>query len=71
MVENISVQVFKSTGNIDAARAMYAKYSEVPASGPQPFALWRSLIMDRSQPRKMFVQSNTRLQGISFFPSQA
>jgi len=56
------LQVFKSTGNIDAARAMYAKYSEVPASGPQPFALWRSLIMDRSQPRKMFVQSNTRLQ---------
>ena len=61
----LDLQVYKSTGNIEAARAMYSKYSHVPATGAQPFAQWRSLILAKKQPRKMFVQSNTRLQGIN------
>ena len=56
--------VYKSTGNLEAARAMYAKYSEVSSSGPYQFAEWRSMILEKKQPRKIFVQSNTRLQGI-------
>ena len=57
------LQVFKSTGNVEAARAMYDKYSRVADDGDFPFAQWRAMIMDRKQPRKMFVQSNTLLDG--------
>ena len=59
------LQVLKSTGNVEAARAMYDKYSLVPEAGDFPFGQWRSIIMERKQPRKMFVQSNTRVQGES------
>ncbi|XP_046646528.1 dipeptidyl peptidase 3-like isoform X1 [Daphnia pulicaria] len=57
------LQVYKSTGNVEAARAMYAKYSEVSSTGPYPFAEWRAMILEKKQPRKIFVQSNTRLEG--------
>ncbi len=43
---------------------MYAKYSEVSSSGLYPFAEWRSIILEKKQPRKIFVQSNTRLEGM-------
>lgn len=57
------IQVYKSTGNVEAAREMYAKYSEVSSCGPYPFAEWRSLILEKKQPRKIFVQSNTQIEG--------
>lgn len=57
------LQIYKSTGNLEAARVMYAKYSEVSSTGPYPFAEWRSLILEKKQPRKIFVQSNTCLEG--------
>ena len=44
---------------MQAAREMYSKYSQVNNTGEYPFGQWRSIIMDRKQPRKMFVQSNT------------
>lgn len=62
--------MYKSTGNVEAAREMYAKYSEVKSTGPHPFASWRPLILERKQPRKIFVQSNTVLNGKSHYQSQ-
>lgn len=57
-------KVHKSTGNVEDARAMYPKYSEVSSSGVYPFAERRSMILENKQPREIFVKSNTRLQGI-------
>lgn len=55
------LQVYKSTGNVAAARAMYDKYSLVTDAEPYPFQRWRAIVMERKKPRHMFVQPNTRL----------
>jgi dipeptidyl-peptidase-3 len=57
----VLIKVYKSTGDVAAAKAIYSKYSEVPDEGPHPWGKWRDIVMAHRQPRNMFVQSNTIL----------
>jgi len=51
------LQIFKSTGDICAAKTMYDRYSEVS----EPWASWRQIVVNRRQPRAILVQANTVL----------
>ena len=55
------IKVYKSTGDVAAAKAMYSKYSEVPNEGTYPWGKWRNIVMAHKQPHNMYVQSNTFL----------
>lgn len=54
----LELQVYKATGNIEKAKELYNHYSEVK----EPWLSWRSIVLANKQPRKMFVQSNTKLK---------
>lgn len=53
------LQVYKSTADVEAARKLYNHYSEVNDTEDPHFSSLRSIVLDRKQPRKMFVQHNT------------
>jgi len=54
----LKLQVYKSTGDICAAKEMYDRYSDVS----EPWASRRQIVVDRKQPRTILVQGNTVLK---------
>ena len=54
----LKLQVYKSTGDICAAKEMYDRYSDVS----EPWASRRQVVVDRKQPRTILVQGNTVLK---------
>mmetsp|Transcript_20488 Transcript_20488/g.24895 ORF Transcript_20488/g.24895 Transcript_20488/m.24895 type:complete len:189 (+) Transcript_20488:551-1117(+) len=49
------LQVYKSTGNFEAAKAMYDEFTEPN----EEFKALRGTVLDRRSPRKLMVQANT------------
>jgi len=42
---------------------MFEGYTVVNNDGKYPWATWRDIILEKKQPRKMFVQHNTIVDG--------
>lgn len=57
------LQVYRSMGDSAAGRAMFEKYSEVPAEGPHPFAKWHEVVVRKRRPRMVLAMPNTRVTG--------
>ncbi|XP_059174318.1 dipeptidyl peptidase 3-like isoform X2 [Physella acuta] len=56
------LQVYKSTADVEAGRKMYQFYSDVNDQDEPKFLSLRSIVMDRKQPRKLFVQHHTYVE---------
>ncbi|GFY75010.1 dipeptidyl peptidase 3 [Trichonephila inaurata madagascariensis] len=53
------LQLYKSTADFTAARALFEKYSAVTSEDPYPFLEFRDIILTRKRPRRIVVQANT------------
>lgn len=58
--------MYKSTGDVESARKMYSRYSDVNDQDSPKFLSLRNIVMDRKQPRKLFVQHHTYLESKFF-----
>ena len=56
------LQTYKSLGDVTAGKEMYEYYSDVHDCEEPHFISLREIVLDRKQPRKMFVQHNTQIQ---------
>lgn len=59
------LQVYKSVGDVASGKKMYDYYSDVHDREEPHFLSLRSIVLDRKQPRRMFAQHNTVLEGES------
>jgi len=57
----LKIQVYKATADIKSAKLMFDKYTAVNNDGKHPWANWREIVLDKKQPRKLFVQCNLSL----------
>ncbi|XP_033735100.1 dipeptidyl peptidase 3-like [Pecten maximus] len=57
------LQVYKSTCDVEAAKKLYNYYSDVHDREEPHFLARRATVLARKQPRKMFVQHNTVVNG--------
>jgi len=48
---------------VKTARKMFKAYTDVNNDGKYPWAKWRDIVMDKKQPRRLFVQHNTEIKG--------
>lgn len=55
----LKLQIYKATADLKKATELYNHYAEVS----EPWLSWRSIVLAKKQPRKMFVQANTVLEG--------
>nr|XP_054759665.1 dipeptidyl peptidase 3-like [Lytechinus pictus] len=55
------LQVYKSTGDYTSGKAMFDGYSAVNDDSVDQFLSLRQTVLDRKQPRRMFVQCNTSI----------
>lgn len=53
-------------GDVDSGKKMYDYYSDVHDREEPHFLSLRSTVLDRKQPRRMFAQHNTVLEGKSY-----
>ncbi|KAH9508558.1 bifunctional diacylglycerol diphosphate phosphatase/phosphatidate phosphatase, partial [Bulinus truncatus] len=56
------LQLYKSTADVEAGRKMYSYYSDVNDQDEPKFLSLRSIVLDRKQPRKLFVQHHTYIE---------
>ncbi|EDV24047.1 uncharacterized protein TRIADDRAFT_63309 [Trichoplax adhaerens] len=57
------MQVYKATGDYEAAKSMYEHYSTVAEQPNLPLIKFRNIVLNRKQPRPMFVQCHTSVNG--------
>lgn len=57
------MQIYKSIGDVESGKKMYDFYSDVHDRDEPHFLSLRSIVLERKQPRRMFAQHNTVLQG--------
>lgn len=59
ILASVPFQLYKSAGNFEKGKVLFDKYGEVT----EDIQKWRDIVIARRQPRRLFVQPNTVLDG--------
>ncbi|CAH1792287.1 unnamed protein product [Owenia fusiformis] len=57
------LQIYKATADLKGGKDLYDHFSAVTDDEPNHFLTIRNIVLARKQPRKMFVQCNTKVNG--------